>query len=127
MSDLTRIRLQLAIYFCLHRGECLLKRFTMASLVWIADAHRGDGKRFIVRADEILTAFLELESMLMKERPYRFDQFLDVVAVPPQQQQRRPSNKQGGAAYLKYPGSPRFDQFLDDPWHRLAPKRRLPF
>jgi hypothetical protein len=29
---------------------------------WIADAHHGDGKRFVVRADEILTAFLELES-----------------------------------------------------------------
>jgi hypothetical protein len=28
--------------------------------LWIVDAHR-DGKRFIVRADEILTAFLELE------------------------------------------------------------------
>ena len=29
--------------------------------IWIADAHRDDGKRFIVRADEKLTAFLELE------------------------------------------------------------------
>jgi hypothetical protein len=29
--------------------------------IWIADAHRDDGRRFIVRADEILTAFLELE------------------------------------------------------------------
>ena len=28
--------------------------------IWIADAH-GYGKRFIVRADELLTAFLELE------------------------------------------------------------------
>ena len=28
---------------------------------WIADAHRGNGKRFVVRADEELTAFLELE------------------------------------------------------------------
>ena len=28
---------------------------------WIADAHRGDGKRFLVRADEKLTAFVELE------------------------------------------------------------------
>jgi len=28
---------------------------------WIADAH-GYGKRFVVRADEKLTAFLELES-----------------------------------------------------------------
>jgi hypothetical protein len=28
--------------------------------IWIVDAH-GYGKRFIVRADEMLTAFLELE------------------------------------------------------------------
>ena len=28
--------------------------------IWIVDAH-GYGKRFIVRADEILTAFLELQ------------------------------------------------------------------
>ena len=31
--------------------------------IWIADAHR-DGQRFIVRADELLTAFLELESAI---------------------------------------------------------------
>jgi hypothetical protein len=29
--------------------------------MWIADAHRGDGRRYMVRADEKLTAFLELE------------------------------------------------------------------
>jgi hypothetical protein len=29
--------------------------------IWIADTHRDDGKRFVVRADEKLTAFLELE------------------------------------------------------------------
>ena len=29
--------------------------------LWIVDAHRGDGKRFVVRADEKLTAFVELE------------------------------------------------------------------
>jgi hypothetical protein len=29
--------------------------------IWIADARRGDGNRFVVRADEKLTAFLELE------------------------------------------------------------------
>jgi hypothetical protein len=28
--------------------------------IWIVDAHR-DGKRFIVRADEMLTAFVELQ------------------------------------------------------------------
>jgi hypothetical protein len=31
-----------------------------AKTIWIADAHRGDGKRFVVRADDQLTAFLEL-------------------------------------------------------------------
>jgi hypothetical protein len=29
--------------------------------IWIVDAHRGDGRRFIVRADEKLSAFVELE------------------------------------------------------------------
>jgi hypothetical protein len=32
--------------------------------IWIADAHRGDGKRFVVRVDEKLTAFMELESAI---------------------------------------------------------------
>jgi len=32
--------------------------------IWIADAHRNDGKRFVVRAEELLTAFLELESVI---------------------------------------------------------------
>ena len=30
--------------------------------IWIADARLSDGKRYIVRADKKLTAFLELES-----------------------------------------------------------------
>ena len=36
--------------------------------IWIADAHRDDGKRFVVRADEKLSAFVEIESAI---RPYR--------------------------------------------------------
>jgi hypothetical protein len=32
--------------------------------IWIADAHRDDEKRFVVRTDEMLTAFLELESAI---------------------------------------------------------------
>ena len=31
--------------------------------IWIVDAH-GYGKRFVVRADEILTAFVELQKAL---------------------------------------------------------------
>jgi hypothetical protein len=36
--------------------------------ICIADAHRDDGKRFVVRADEKLTAFLELESAIRAVR-----------------------------------------------------------
>ena len=36
--------------------------------IWIADAHRDDGKRFVVRADEKLTAFIELESAILRLR-----------------------------------------------------------
>ena len=44
--------------------------------IWIVDAHRDDGRRFVVRADEKLTAFVELERAihefavsLVSERP----------------------------------------------------------
>jgi hypothetical protein len=33
--------------------------------IWIADAHGDDGNRFVVHADEKLTAFLELESAIL--------------------------------------------------------------
>ena len=36
--------------------------------IWIADAHSDNGKRFVVRAEEKLTAFLELESAI-RARP----------------------------------------------------------
>jgi hypothetical protein len=32
--------------------------------IWIADAHRDNGKRFVARADEKLTAFLEPEAAI---------------------------------------------------------------
>jgi hypothetical protein len=34
--------------------------------IFIADAHRDDGKHFVVRADEKLTAFVELESTIFR-------------------------------------------------------------
>jgi hypothetical protein len=36
--------------------------------IWIVEAHR-DGKRFVVRADEKLTAFVELELAIRAETP----------------------------------------------------------
>ena len=37
-------------------------------IIWVADAHRDDGKRFVVHADEKLTVFMELELAI---RAYR--------------------------------------------------------
>jgi hypothetical protein len=37
-------------------------------MIFVADAHRDDGKRFVVRTDEKLTAFVELESAI-RARP----------------------------------------------------------
>jgi hypothetical protein len=39
--------------------------------IWIADAHRDDGKRFVVRSDEKLTAFIELESAIRRRNSNR--------------------------------------------------------
>jgi hypothetical protein len=32
--------------------------------IWIVDAHRDDGKRFVARAEQKLTAFLELQAAI---------------------------------------------------------------
>jgi hypothetical protein len=37
--------------------------------IWIVDAHRDNGKRFVARADEKLTAFLEPESPIRAVSP----------------------------------------------------------
>ncbi len=34
--------------------------------IWIVDAHR-DGKRFVVHADEVLTAFVELQAAIHRQ------------------------------------------------------------
>jgi hypothetical protein len=54
------------IFDNLKKGGCSLGYVSAVDsegrTIWIADAHRGDGKRFVVRADEKLTAFVELEA-----------------------------------------------------------------
>jgi hypothetical protein len=37
--------------------------------IFVADAHRRDGNGFVVRADEKLTAFVELESAIQAGEP----------------------------------------------------------
>jgi hypothetical protein len=54
-------------------------------MIWIADAHRGDGKRFVVHADELLTAFLELESAIRRATTFsdrrKLDKFLFEIGL----------------------------------------------
>ena len=45
-------------------GGCVAAVTREGRIIWVADAHRDDGKRFVVRADEKLTVFLEFESAL---------------------------------------------------------------
>jgi hypothetical protein len=42
-------------------------------MIWIADAHRDNGKRFVVHADEKLTTFIELGSAV---EPFSASSFL---------------------------------------------------
>jgi hypothetical protein len=44
---------------------CVSALDSQGRTIWIADAHRDDGNRFIVRADEKLTAFLELQRAVL--------------------------------------------------------------
>jgi len=38
---------------------------------FVADAHHGDGQHFIVRTDEKLTAFMELETAIQRVESHR--------------------------------------------------------
>jgi hypothetical protein len=43
---------------------CVSAVYSCGRTIFVADAHRGDNQRFVVRADEKLTAFTELESVI---------------------------------------------------------------
>jgi hypothetical protein len=46
------------------RWGCVATIHSKGRTIWIADAHRDDGKCFAERADEKLTAFVEIESAI---------------------------------------------------------------
>jgi hypothetical protein len=53
----------------LNRGKRTALHFEGCALlagrtIWIVDAHRGDGRRFVVRADEKLASYPEVESAM---------------------------------------------------------------
>jgi hypothetical protein len=50
------------------RWGCVSAVDSNGRTIWIVDGHRDDGQRFVVHADEKLTAFLELESAI-RESP----------------------------------------------------------
>jgi hypothetical protein len=49
--------------------------------LWIADAHRGDGKRFVVRAHEKLSAFLELEGVMRRRNVLNLQRIEQQIAT----------------------------------------------
>jgi hypothetical protein len=44
--------------------------------LFIVDAHRDDGRRFVVRSDELLTAFMELEQATRNGSPPALEHLL---------------------------------------------------
>ena len=50
------------------RWGCVSALDSERRTIFVADAHRDDGKRLVVRALEKLTAFLELESAILGVR-----------------------------------------------------------
>jgi len=52
---------------------------SLSSSIWIADAHRDDGKRFVVRADEKLTAFLKLERVARESLSFSNAEQFDTI------------------------------------------------
>jgi hypothetical protein len=46
-------------------GGCVSAINSEGRTIWILDAHRDDGRRFVVRADEKLSAFVELERQVL--------------------------------------------------------------
>ena len=56
---------------CLHShgfSYGIAKHWTDAGMVFSVDAADNTGRRFIVKSDELLSAFLELEKALFRER-----------------------------------------------------------
>ena len=51
--------------------------------IFFADAHRGDGQRFVVRADEKLTALLELETAIRAGGTIVLDEQPRFLKTPP--------------------------------------------
>ena len=44
---------------------CVLAIDSSGQTIWIVDAHRDEGKRFVVHVDEKLSAFVELERQVL--------------------------------------------------------------
>ena len=44
---------------------CVAAIDSQGRTIWIVEAHRDDGRRFVVRSDEKLSAFVELERQVL--------------------------------------------------------------
>jgi len=62
---------------------CLAAMRCDGQMLWAVDAHRDDGKRFVARAGDKLTAFLELEGAIRQAigRDLNADGRIDVLGT----------------------------------------------
>jgi hypothetical protein len=79
MWGLLLVRERLSLY------RLNVQRFPVARgrTIFVADAHRDDEKPFVVRADEKLTAFRELESAIRGESHFTNGTTLDLTFANP--------------------------------------------
>ena len=59
-----RKALQESLSFWMEPGGWVSAIDAQGRTIWIVDAHRDDGKRFVAHADEKVSAFMELESVV---------------------------------------------------------------
>jgi hypothetical protein len=68
LSDIVRVKYWETIADNLSKAGwswgCVSAVDSRGRTIFVADVHRDDGKRFVVHADEKLTAFAELESAI---------------------------------------------------------------
>ena len=62
---------------------CIATINSKGQTIFVADAHRGDGKRFFMRADEKLSAFIELESVIERQIHFTNGMTLDLTFANP--------------------------------------------
>ena len=67
------------------------------SAAMVVDAHKNDGKRYIVQSDELFSAFLELEATLLEPARYSCGSLRLSLTVWPDFAEKSASRRESGS------------------------------